>query len=289
MKPAIGRKLAIVTGGCGGIGLACARQFGKAFDLLLIDISAERLEAAVAQFRDEGYIVAGSVAGDLADPATIDTVMTEVSAHGALGPVIHTAGVSPAMADWRTILRTNVLGTVLLLDGIESRLTEGSVGVLIASIAGHLAPADPDIDALLASPASADFLDQMEAHVVRVADAGEGSASFAHSGLSGPAYALSKRATMRMAALRSQRWADRGARLVSVSPGIIWTPMGRFEVDHGDAAADVLADTALRRWGTAMDIAQAAAFLASDAASFITGTDLRIDGGMVPMRLGDTY
>lgn len=288
MKPAIGRKLAVVTGGCGGIGQACARLFGKAHDLLLVDISAERLGAAEAQFRDEGYIVVGSVAGDLADPATIDSIMTEVGAHGALGPVIHTAGVSPAMADWRTILRTNVLGTALLLDSIESRLTTGSVGVLIASIAGHLAPADPDIDGLLASPASADFLDQMEAHVVRVAEAGEG-ASFAHSGLSGPAYALSKRATMRMAALRSQRWADRGARLVSISPGIIWTPMGRFEVDHGEAAADVLAQTALRRWGTGMDIAQAAAFLASDAASFITGTDLRIDGGMVPVRLGDTY
>lgn len=290
MKPAIERKLAVVTGGCGGMGIACAREFGRAHDLVLTDISPERLSQTEARLRDEGYIVQACLAGDLADPAVIELIIRAIDSHGRLGVLVHTAGVSSGMAEWERIIRTNVVGTRLLLGAIESRLSMGSVGVLIASIAGHLAPADRQVDALLASDTSADELvRKMHPHLVRLSEAQGSNGSFAYSGLSGPAYGVSKRATIREAALRSMAWAEKGARIVSISPGIIWTPMGRYEVEHGQAAGTVLAQTALRRWGTAMDIARAAAFLASDDASFITGADLRIDGGMVPARLGDSY
>lgn len=290
MNPAIQRKLAVITGGCGGMGVACAREFGGSHDLLLADISAERLSQTQAQLRDEGYLVRACVAGDLADPAVIDDLMQAIDSHGPVSVLIHTAGVSSGMAEWQRILRTNVIGTRLLLAAIESRLSMGSVGVLIASVAGHLAPADRDVDALLASNTPPDeLLGKMEHHLRRLAAAQGQNGSFVYSGLSGPAYGVSKRATIREAALRSAAWAERGARIVSICPGIIWTPMGRFEVEHGQAASIVLEQTALRRWGTSMDIARAAGFLASDAASFITGTDLRIDGGMVPVRLGAGY
>lgn len=285
MKAAILRRLALVTGGCGGIGIACAREFGRTHDLLLADISAERLAETVATLSDEGYLVAASVAGDLAATETVSAISRAIAAHGALGAILHTAGVSSGMADWQSIIRTNVLGTALLLDAVEPFLMNGSVGVLVASIAGHLAPANSDIDALLDTPYATDLLDQMEKILVE-AGGGVGNKSFNYSGLSGPAYGLSKRATIRAAAMRSKAWAEKGARLVSISPGIIYTPMGRYEVENGEAAGAVLAQTPLNRWGTAMDIAQAAAFLASDKASFITGTDLRVDGGMIPERLG---
>ncbi|HEY0938495.1 MAG TPA: SDR family oxidoreductase [Steroidobacter sp.] len=272
------------------MGIACARQFGSAHDLVLTDISAERLSQTQAQLRDEGYIVRACVAGDLAEPAVIHDLMKAIDAHGRLGVLIHTAGVSSGMAEWQRILRTNVLGTRLLLDAIEPRLCMGSVAVLVASVAGHVAPVDKQVDALLASDTQADeLLAMMEQHLQRFAAAQGQNGSFVYSSLSGPAYAQSKRATIRQAALRSGAWAKKGARIVSISPGIIWTPMGRHEVEHGQAASIVLEQTALGRWGTSMDIARAAAFLASEDASFITGTDLRIDGGMVPARLGESY
>lgn len=285
MKPAIERRLALVTGGCGGIGIACAREFGRTHDLLLADISAERLTETAARLSDEGYLVRAGIAGDLASPETLSAIEAAVRDHGSLGAILHTAGVSSGMADWQTIIRTNVLGTALLLDRMEPLLTNGTVGVLVASVAGHLAPANADVDALLDAPYPPDLIERVEKILVE-AGGGVGDKSFHYSGLSGPAYGLSKRATIRAAAMRSAAWARSGARIVSISPGIIYTPMGRYEVEHGEAAGAVLAQTPLNRWGTAMDIAQAAAFLASDKASFITGTDLRVDGGMIPMRLG---
>ncbi len=272
------------------MGVACAREFGRSHDLMLTDISAKRLEQTEAQLRDEGYIVRACLAGDLADPALIQQIMEAVDSHGPLGVLVHTAGLSSGMAEWERIIRTNVAGTRLLLGAVESRLSMGSVCVLIASIAGHLAPVDREVDALLASNVSAEeLIGKMERHLRRLAESQGSNGSFAYSGLSGPAYGVSKRATIREAALRSTAWAKKGARIVSISPGIVWTPMGRFEVEHGQAAGTVLEQTALRRWGTPMDIARAAAFLASSDASFITGADLRIDGGMVPARLGENY
>ncbi|HEY9091348.1 SDR family oxidoreductase [Parasphingorhabdus sp.] len=290
MKRSIDRPLALITGGCGGIGMACAREFGRSHDLLLADMSADRLAEFERQLRDEGYIIVGSVAGDLTDNSVIGSLMDRIKAHGSLKVLIHTAGISSALADWRTILKTNVLSTRRMLDAIEPHVTMGMVAVVLASIAGHLAPADAEVDAILDTATTDDFLDSMESHLTRLAamTAGNGT-SFSYSGLSGPAYGVSKRATIRMAVKRSIGWAEKGARIVSISPGLIWTPMGRFEVDHGEAAAEVLAQTPLKRWGTAMDIAQAARFLTSDMASFITGTDLRIDGGMVPVRMDDKY
>lgn len=280
----IGKRAALITGGCGGMGIACAREFGRSQDLILADISQDRLAQASAQLKDEGYSVSATIAGDIAAPTTIAAIAEAIDAHGTLGTIVHTAGLSSGMADWRAILRTNALGTAMLLDALEARLNPGSVCVLIASIAGHLAPADAEVDALLAAPTETS-LGVMESHLQRLAAMMTDSKSFSYSGLSGPAYGVSKRATIRMAEARAPSWANKGARIVSLSPGLIWTPMGRFEVDHGEAAGELLKETPIRRWGTPMDIARAAAFLASDDASFITGTDLRIDGGMVPFRL----
>lgn len=285
MRPAIERRIAVVTGAAGGIGKASARELGREYDLILTDLLEDRLEQACADLTDEGYIIVRRVAGDLSEQSVVDELIAAIHSSNQLGALLHAAGVSSGMADWQTIIRANIVGTRRLLDALEPKLESGFVAVLIASIAGHFAQRDSEIDALIATSHTADFLTRFEPHLRRVASA-VNDASFNYSGLSGPAYGVSKRATLREAALRSPVWAEKGARIVSVSPGLIWTPMGRYEVEHGEAAGDILQQTPLRRWGTAMEIAQAVAFLTSGKASFITGTDLRIDGGMVPARLG---
>lgn len=285
MEPAIRRRLALVTGGCGGIGVACAREFGSTYDLVLVDVSTDRLAQVSAQLREEGYVIAGTVAGDIAAAQTHAAIAELLQEHGPLGVVLHAAGIAHGVADWQTVIRTNVLGTAMLLDCVEPFLTNSTVGILIASIAGHLAPRNAESDALLDAPYAPDLLERVAPLLQAIANDTDGH-WVGYSDLSGPAYGVSKRATIRAAALRSGKWAERGARIVSISPGIIYTPMARRDIEQGNAAGAVLAQTAMHRWGTPMDIARAAAFLASDQASFITGTDIRIDGGMIPARLG---
>ncbi|WP_150293205.1 SDR family oxidoreductase [Sphingobium estronivorans] len=285
VKPAIERRLALVTGGCGGIGIACARQFGQSHDLLLVDISRERLATVSAQLGEEGYGIAGTLAGDLAASETQAAIAGLLADHGPLGVVVHAAGIAHGVSDWQTVIRTNALGTMRLLETVEPFLVHGTVGLLIASVAGHLAPANREGDALLDAPWAPDLMDRIEPILTEMANDKAGH-WVGYSDLSGPAYGLSKRATIRAAALRSAAWAERGARILSISPGIIYTPMARRDMKDGKAAAAVLAQTPLRRWGTPMDIARTAAFLASEDASFITGTDIRVDGGMIPVRLG---
>ena len=248
-------------------------------DLILTDRTADRLATATGLLRDEGYIIRAAPSGDIASDAVLDTIEETVREWGPLGSVVHTAGISPAMSDWKTILSINAIGTTILLDRMERLLGPEMVVVLISSMAGHVAPPDAAIDALLDNPLQPGLFEALEPHLWRV------GAAHQRTDLETPASAYSKRATIRMAQLRAARWAEKGARIVSISPGVLWTPMGRLETELDDAA-NVLDHTPIRRWGTAMDVAQAALFLASDRASYITGTDLRIDGGAMPAQYG---
>jgi NAD(P)-dependent dehydrogenase (short-subunit alcohol dehydrogenase family) len=106
------------------------------------------------------------------------------------------------------------------------------------------------------------------------------------AGTSEAAYAFSKRAVIRYCELAAPRWGARGARIVSISPGVIGTPMGKQEMEDKPIMKQMVAATPLQREGVADDIAGGVEFLCSDAASFISAIDLRIDGGMIPVMLG---
>src|SRR5262249_36287504 len=137
---------------------------------------------------------------------------------------------------------------------------------------GHMAPTLPDVAPLMDDPLAAGFLDRIGAIVDGVTAGTPGSAP-------GLSYSLSKQAVIRLVERRAAAWGRMGARIVSISPGVILTPMGRKELAETPGTR-VLADAVpAGRVGHAMDIAQAARFLASDDASFITGCDLRVDGG----------
>lgn len=268
---ALPRRKVLITGAAGGMGRACARLFGAADDLVLTDISQDRLDAFAGELRDDSYNVAAH-AGDMSDPALIAALVGEVS-DGKPFAVVHTAGLSPALADWKAIMQVNLVGTELFLNALEPVLAPGSSAVLIASSAGYMMPAVPEIDAVLADPLADSFMDSIEQVMV-----GMGGAN-SQGGLAGISYTLSKRAVHTLVQRRSQTWGPKGCRITSISPGMIDTFMGRSEIANTGGAKELLDATPVGRIGTPMDIAMAAQFLNSDQASFVNGVDLLVDGG----------
>jgi NAD(P)-dependent dehydrogenase (short-subunit alcohol dehydrogenase family) len=268
--PVAPRRKVLITGAAGGMGRACARLMGASDDLVLTDVVAERLDAFADELRADAYNVVAH-AGPIGDASLIERLVGELG--DAPFAVIHTAGLSPSLADWKAIMEVNLVATVKLLDALEPALVPGSVAVLIASSAGYMMPANPQIDALLADPLQPGFIDAMQAVIE-----GMGGAA-APGSMGGISYTLSKRAVHTLCEARSLAWGPKGARIASISPGMILTPMGRSEMEHTQGAKQLLDATPVGRAGMPMDIALAAQFLASDAASFISGTDLLVDGG----------
>jgi NAD(P)-dependent dehydrogenase (short-subunit alcohol dehydrogenase family) len=271
------RNTLLITGAAGGMGRACARLFSTSHDLVLTDVATSSLDHFAEDLRDEGAIVASARTGDLNDEGLLNALLADL---GDEGPVtlIHTAGVSPSQGDWCTIMNVNFVASVRLLNAIEPRLRPGSAAVLVASIAGHMFPAIPEVQAILDQPLAQDLLDQLAPMVGMMAQ-GAGP-----SGDRGVGYGISKSAVLRLVEQRAKSWGERGARIVSISPGMIMTPMGRREMAETPGATIEELGSPLKRAGAAMEIAFAARFLLSGDASFITGTDLRIDGGSIAVQ-----
>lgn len=268
------RNKVLITGAAGGMGRACARLFGATHDLVLSDIAADALGNFTRELEGEGFTIVGTHVGDLCDDVVLAAIVGDLRSDRPL-IVLHTAGLSPSQADWQPIMTVNLVGSEKLLQAIEPILTPGSVAILIASTAGHSMPAIPNADALLDAPLAPGFLEGIGVLVEMMAPmAGP-------AGARGISYAFSKRGVLRQVERKAALWGANGARIVSISPGLILTPMGRKELAETAGAAEVNAAAPAGRSGTATDIALAAQFLASDGASFITGTDLRIDGGSI--------
>ena len=265
------RRKVLITGAAGGMGRACARLFGAADDLVLTDVSAASLDKFAEELRTDGYNVAAH-AGDMSDDALLAALVRDV-AGGPPFAVVHTAGLSPSLAEWQPIMQVNLVATEKLLRALEPALVPGSVAVLIASSAGHMFPAMPEVEAVLADPLAPGFMETIEGMIKHM---GGGNSP---GGMGGISYSLSKKAVHNICTSRALAWGPKGARIVSLSPGMIATPMGKSEIANTSGAQALLDATPVGRVGTAMDIAMAAQFLCSDAASFISGTDLLVDGG----------
>lgn len=277
------RTIAIVTGAYGGMGRACARRLGLRADLVLCDIDGDRLNGLAENLREEGYTIAGTLAGDLSQPGLAEQAVSAARAAGRLQAVAHTAGVSPSLGTWDVILNANIVATERLLVALEAALEPELAVVLIGSMGSHITPHRPEIEALLDNPLDPDLLARMQPLLEALARPED------ERGASSPAYGVTKRAILRMCEVRASSWGKSGARIVSVSPGLISTPMGRTEAAGNPGASAVMSGTPLGRWGTALDVADAVEFLTSDRASFITGTDLRVDGGAVPALRGPGF
>ncbi len=268
------RRKLLVTGAAGGVGRTCARLLGTTHDLVLTDRASPEFQRFVEEMRAEGYVIAGVHEGYLGDEALLSALAGDLVGDVPF-TLLHTAGVSPAQADWQAILTVNVVATELLLRLAESRLTEGTVAILIASAAGYRVPVVSELQAVLDAPLAAGTIEQAGALIAGLASAER------HGGMEALAYSFSKQAVQRMCERRAASWGARGARIVTISPGLMLTPMGRQEMARSPGAAAMSSANPVGRTGTAMDVALAARFLASEEASFITGCDLRIDGGVI--------
>jgi NAD(P)-dependent dehydrogenase (short-subunit alcohol dehydrogenase family) len=237
--------------------------------------AASGMGAAVAvMLSDRGPLLRADREGD-GDIVACDITRQEdvdalVEATGEFGALVVTAGLSPSMASGRAIYEVNLLGMERVLTAFESVLRPGSVAVCFASTAGHLLTDPSQIPSALDDPASPQFFDDLTAAGVDVDNPQM-------------AYVYSKAGVLRLVRSRALRWGAKGARLLSLSPGIVDTGMGRLEASNEPAMATMVETSALRREGRPEEIAAVAAFLVSDAASFMTGTDVLVDGGSIAL------
>jgi NAD(P)-dependent dehydrogenase (short-subunit alcohol dehydrogenase family) len=259
--------IAVVIGG-GGMGMSTARRLGQHCRVVLASLSAEKNRDREAALKDDG-IDALVVQCDITDAASVAELGKTVAARGRLRTLAHVAALSPSMGDWTTLMKVNLIGVRLVEQAMLALAETHSAAVFVSSLAGHSrAPISADIMDLLDDPLMPDFLPRVEALV-------EDRSSL-------NAYRLSKIALNRMCRRQARAWGQKGARIVSMSPGLIATPMGALEFQGRNREGKLaqLARTPLGREGTMVETADAIEFLASERASFITGTDLLVDGGV---------
>jgi NAD(P)-dependent dehydrogenase (short-subunit alcohol dehydrogenase family) len=260
-----GQALAVVIG-AGGMAMAIARRLGDSYRVLLADRDAEHLERQVTALRSEGHEATG-ITCDVVEPDAVRQLAAAAEQAGPVRALAHVVGLSPSMADGETVLRVNLVGPTLVADAFVELARPGTAAVFIASLAGHLVDLTPEETAALGEPLAPDF-------AAAVASATSGELDPAK------AYQLSKAALIGMCRQRAAAWGTRGARIVSLSPGLIATPMGAREFTAQPEKRRMLPLTPLGREGTMVEIADAVDFLLSDRASFITGIDLLVDGGI---------
>jgi NAD(P)-dependent dehydrogenase (short-subunit alcohol dehydrogenase family) len=279
----IQRPIALVTGAAGGMGRACARQLGRHYDLALNDIDAPHLLAFADMLREDGYSVVGVEASDFSTPGAAQTFVDAVRRSGPIRAVAHTAGISSRQGEWRAVLGANLITTERLLVALECAIEPGLVAVLIASMAAHMIPPNAVLDEALADPLHESLFDRAQPILQALSHPQD------PRGLSSPAYAGAKRAVVRICERRARAWGAQGARITSISPGMIWTSMGREAADGTPAVQSFVDANPVGGWGTSTDIANAVEFLVSDLARYVTGCDLRIDGGVTPATRGPTF
>ncbi|GAA1645220.1 SDR family oxidoreductase [Actinoplanes couchii] len=257
----------VVVIGVGGMGESIARRQGTGKHLVLADFNTDTLERVAGTLRGEGYTVTTAQV-DVGDHTSVAALADTAAALGPVTQVAHTAGLSPVQAPADAILRVDLLGVALVLDEFARVIAPGGAGVVIASMAGALSAGriPAELEAALATTPTAELL------------------ALPHLGPDpAAAYGIAKRANQLRIHAASLAWGARGARVNSISPGVIATPMGQEELAgaSGTSMRAMIDASGTGRLGTAADIAAAAAFLLGPESTFITGTDLLVDGGVV--------
>ncbi|GLY04458.1 MULTISPECIES: SDR family oxidoreductase [Actinoplanes] len=259
----------VVITGAGGMGVAVARRLGSGRQLLLADASVARLDQVVAELRADGHTVTGQLT-DVSDPESVGRLAAaaaQAAGGGRVAAIVHTAGVSAATSSVETIMKVDLAGTAYVIDAMEAVAGPGTSMVCVASMAGHYAQLSAEDERGLASTPSADLLSLPV--VTSAPDDATG------------AYIIAKRANQVRVQAAALAWNRRGARINTISPGVIATAMSRAEAESssGHHMLAMLDACGAGRSGTPSEIAEAAAFLTGPSSLYVTGTDLLIDGG----------
>lgn len=262
--------VSVITGGAGGMGLATAKIVGLDHTVLITDVNQDRLDAAAAELNQQG-IACEAVTCDITDRSSVVALAQSASRLGAVTSVVHAAGVSPSMGSAEMIMRINALGTVHVNEVFYEQAGAGFAVVNVASMAAYMFP-KPLVPQRWFPIALRD-----EDHFMRkMLSACRIAPPKLRPGL---AYSISKSFVTWYCTSQAARFGERGARLVSVSPGSFDTDMGRLEERAGAGA--MLRYAALKRFGRPEEIAEVLAFCAGDRAGYLTGVDILCDGGVV--------
>lgn len=263
-------KEVIVIIGAGGIGVAIARRQGFGRTVLLADHNPAVLDGAAQGMRAAGYAVETHPV-DVTSRASVKALASKAAALGSVMQVVNTAGLSPNMAPVEGVLKVDLYGAAVIFDEFGEVIAPGGSGLIISSMAGHMMPALPEEQdqALIHAPTedllALPFL-QPEVIPNTVV-----------------AYMIAKRANHLRVQASAISWGKRGARVNSISPGVVVTPLAQHELDSeiGDMYRAMVDASPAARMAPPDEIAVAASFLLGADAAFITGSDLLIDGGVI--------
>jgi NAD(P)-dependent dehydrogenase (short-subunit alcohol dehydrogenase family) len=260
----------LITGATGGMGRSSALlAASEGYELVLADLSEPKLHELAAACARHGAAATCQVL-DVTQAASITALTAVLQSSGGVDGIIHTVGLSPQMAAAMRIIDVDLIGTVALLEQSRPYVRAGGCALCIASMSAYMVPANAEIEQALA--------DALAGNMSRLKALTVAGAALEHPGM---AYAYSKKALKQYVVDRAAAWGEEGKRLVSLSPGLIDTAMGRLEENAMDNFAEMRSRVALGRLGEPEDIANTALFLVSAKAAYISGCDILVDGGFV--------
>ena len=261
-------KEVMILTGAGQIGMAIARRMGYGMKIIIGDKKRANAEAIADIMNKAGYDVE-AMEMDLSERSSILSLISKAQSYGDITMLINAAGVSPSQAPIETILKVDLYGTAVLLEEVGKVIKPGGVGVTISSQSGHRMPAlTPEQDEQLAITPTEELLDLDMLQPANIRDT-------LH------AYQLAKRCNVKRVMGEAVKWGKRGARINSISPGIIVTPLAidEFNGPRGNFYKNMFAKCPAGRPGTADEVANVAELLMSHKGDFITGSDFLMDGG----------
>ena len=258
----------VIWMGAGQIGLAIVRRIASGKKIIIGDKSMAHAQAAADLLITTGFD-AVAMEADLSSRESILSVIAEAQKYGNIRYLVNAAGVSPSQASVETILKVDLYGTAVLLEEVGKVIAEGGSGVTISSQSGHRMPAlTPEEDMLLATTPTEELLSLELLQPEHIQD-------------SLHAYQMAKRCNVKRVMAEAVKWGERGARINSISPGIIVTPLAidEFNGPRGDFYKNMFAKCPAERPGTADEVAHVAELLLGEKGAFITGSDFLMDGG----------
>jgi NAD(P)-dependent dehydrogenase (short-subunit alcohol dehydrogenase family) len=266
-------KVSVITGGGSGMGLATAKIVGKNSKVIIVGRNKAKLERAVIELRVQG-IEALHFACDLADSKSAEMLANFAKEQGKITAVIHAAGMSPHMGEAQKIMEANALGTININNAFFPHMDTGSCIVDVSSMSAYLTPKIlmPTKIYPLARQDKDHFMRKMMARVNL----------FPTKLRSSIAYGISKHFVIWFAKTDAARFGEKGARVISVTPGTFETPMEELEKDE---ATPYLKYCAIKRLGQVEEIAQLLAAVVDERMGYLTGADIICDGGCIASRM----